>query len=109
MDIERLETALRHGAKSIYVGGEPIDYRPFLGAAADIVAPNVLEEVTSSMRSKTNDVDFVILAGGGASLYEKAVKERFPRSKIITSEDSVMANARGFYYFSLGCQEDGDA
>ena len=29
LDIERLETALRHGAKSIYVGVEQSDYRPF--------------------------------------------------------------------------------
>ncbi len=99
--IERIETALRHGQDFIYLGGDRVNYRPFLKKAAESVADEAMEFIFNSMRSKANDVDFVVLAGGGASLYEEAVKQYFPRSKIVLLKDSVLANSRGYFFYSL--------
>lgn len=104
INTERIESALREGSDTVLLGGVRFDFLPFLNKAAEMVAPQVLEEIISSMRDKKYDVDFVILAGGAASLYEKAVRDRFARSQIITLENSVMANVRGFHTFALASQ-----
>ena len=38
----------------------------------------------------------IILVGGGAYLFKKAVKEAFPKHKILEVKDPLHANVRGF-------------
>lgn len=96
----RIESALREGSTTVLLGGTKIEYYPYLMQAANKIAPQVLEEIVSSMRDKTYDVDFIVLAGGAVSFYEEAVRDRFPRSQIITTDQSVLANARGFFSYA---------
>ena len=42
------------------------------------------------------DVENVVLVGGGAYLYKKAIKRRFPKHEILEVSDPLSANVRGF-------------
>ena len=42
------------------------------------------------------ELEHIILVGGGAYLYTKAVRRRFPKHKITEVADPMYANVRGF-------------
>ncbi len=44
-------------------------------------------------------IDFLILAGGGSSMYESIAREIFPAAEVIRSEKPVTSNARGFWLY----------
>ena len=46
--------------------------------------------------SASEDLENIVLVGGGAYLYRKAVKRRFPKHQILEVEDPMYANVRGF-------------
>ena len=41
--------------------------------------------------------DIVVLVGGGAGFFKKTIQEAFPRLKVVSPEQSVLSNARGFW------------
>lgn len=42
------------------------------------------------------DISNIILAGGGASFFKDVLQTKFPKHKIVTTDDPVFANVRGF-------------
>lgn len=42
------------------------------------------------------DIDNIILAGGGASIFEKTIKEYYPDHKIVKLQDSNLVNVKGY-------------
>lgn len=92
----RLESAIRSNRDVLSVGDKEIAFKPYVAAAANEVAERVMSRIFSSLRSQPDMIDVVALAGGGASLFEPAVRRAFQSSKIAVSKDPVMANARGF-------------
>lgn len=96
---ERLEEALRLGQDKILVHGQWVPLSPYVGPAGRAVAAKALTELRSTMRGDAGAVDAVLITGGGASFYEAAVRETFPKSRLVVSRDSALANARGFWWY----------
>lgn len=55
-----------------------------------------------SVLDATRPFDRIVMAGGGAKYYLKALRKKFPDFEVVASSDSVMANVRGFYAFAAG-------
>jgi plasmid segregation protein ParM len=52
-------------------------------------------EMVQAMDS-THDIENIILVGGGAYLFKKAIRRHFPRHSIHEVADPLHANVRGF-------------
>ena len=97
---DQLDAALRRGSPTLKVGldGEA-DFRASLATAAVEVGSTVADEVMTSLRN-ARQIDLIIVTGGGAELYEPALRAAFPQAELVTPADLVLGNARG--YHSLG-------
>lgn len=104
--IEQLEIALRNNDNEILLGSELYDFSNDLENASAVIAPAAVDAIDGKIRSSRGDINFIVLAGGAAKLYEKAVAKRFPKSKIINLPTSVMGNARGFHQYSFQFHEE---
>ncbi len=98
--VDALEDALRHSRDTVLVFGERVTIAPYLASAAREVAPQIATHVRAALRDQTDNIDLVLLVGGGAHLYRPAVQEAFPRSRLEVPEDGVIANARGFWSYA---------
>lgn len=96
-----LERALREGDPELLANGEFVEYKPYLDAAAMKISKYALSQMKSDMALQDNVADVLVLAGGGADLYEDAARELFPECRhVVTFDNSVTAIAEG--YFLLG-------
>lgn len=92
-DIDAIDLALRTG-KRLMIYQRHHDLSKLLP-----VAQTVAQQAVSSMMQWIGaDYAFqnIILVGGGAFLFEKAVREAFPRHRIQRVKDPLYANVRGF-------------
>lgn len=94
--VEALENALRSGKEAVLVLGRRVQIAPYLDKAAEAVGPVVAEEIRRSLRDEPPP-DRVVLVGGGARFFHKAVQALFPRLKVEVSREPVSANVRGFW------------
>ncbi|ANE57990.1 MULTISPECIES: ParM/StbA family protein [Methylomonas] len=99
---EKIEDALRSGSSNVLLLGQEIILQDYLAAAAQSISMIALEAMKQSLRREKGSVDIVLLAGGGASLYQNATKEFFPLNPIFTPSQPTLANALGFFYFGRG-------
>lgn len=95
--VATLEKAIRAGREHVLVLGKRVEILPYLSAAAQVTAKAALVPMRQSMREESGAIDTVMLAGGGALSYKTAAIEVFPKSRILVSENPVMANAYGFW------------
>lgn len=99
----RLERAIMRGQKKLLVGEREVEFWSTVEDVAQDIVDTNLKALRGSIRS-INDrfgVDVVLLAGGGAALFEKALRKVFDASRVIVAAEPVMANARGFYDYAL--------
>ena len=96
---KKIERAVREGKTSLAVGSHKIQIADAIRGAAEKVGPMVMNQLQASMRNKQNDIGMVILSGGGAEFYRRAVEEIFPRAEILVPAEPVTANAKGFWYY----------
>ncbi|MDU4190475.1 MULTISPECIES: ParM/StbA family protein [Aeromonas] len=96
--IEKIEKAIRSGKDEILLFGVKVGLKEYLDKASFGVAQNALTPMRTSMREDGMDADVVLLAGGGATAYQAAAKELFPRSRIVMAGAPLVANARGFWF-----------
>ena len=66
-------------------------FEPLIRKVADQALISVLGRLDGP-----EDLENIVLVGGGAYLYRKAVKRRFPKHQILEVEDPMYANVRGF-------------
>lgn len=95
-DLEAIDQALRTG-KGLKVFQKPYDLKRF-----DKTIQNITEGAVDLMGEKLENsyaFDNVVLAGGGAYLYKKALKKRFPRLAIQEIPEPMYANVRGYQLF----------
>lgn len=93
---DQLDAAQRRGATTLSVGFDNSqDYREAVVEAATEVAEAVVGELKTSLRN-AGPIDLVILTGGGAGLYEPAIRAAYPGATVATPEDLVLGNARGY-------------
>lgn len=96
---ERLEQALRRGHDRVLLFGRPVEIAPYLRQAARQVVPVAVEALREALRNEMDGIDVVVIGGGGAGFYEEAIRELFPRSRVVVPPEPVFANARGFWFF----------
>ncbi len=92
------ETALETG--SLVANGQRYPFSKYV-SHADGVAQVTVDRFMNA--SKLNGaITRIILTGGGAKYYQRALQERFKGYPVVVSEESVMSNARGFYLWANG-------
>lgn len=96
--LERVETALKIQKPDFVINGKRVLYGPYIERAKDKVAKEAMSILRTQMRFLDSEsVDFILLGGGGGAFYEEAIREVYPEARVITSENSVTSNARGFW------------
>lgn len=93
----KMENAVRSGRNTVSVFGTRVDIIPYLATAASTVGHIVGAQLQASLRKEESECDAIVMVGGGATLFEPAVKEVFNKTPITIVKDSVFANARGFW------------
>lgn len=98
--IEQIEQAIRSRKTEIILIGRKVCISEYLKQAGNKVTRAALVPMRTGLREEGTDVDVVLLAGGGAETYAEAAKDVFPLSRIIMSDEPVLANANGFWFCS---------
>jgi plasmid segregation protein ParM len=92
-DFDAIDIALRTG-KSPLIFQKPYDITRLMP-----IARTIAQQAVSSMMhwiEASYSFQNIILVGGGAFLFKRAVKEAFPKHKIFEVKDPLYANVRGF-------------
>src|SRR5205085_8458187 len=92
-DLEAVDTALRTG-KALRVYQKEYDLKKF-DDLVQMIANQAVSAVVQRMDG-THDVENIILVGGAAFLFRKALKKHFPKHTIHEVADPLHANVRGF-------------
>lgn len=82
-------------AEPFQLFGHDFDLHSHMSAGNDVIQ-EAAQAIKNSVGSGS-DIDVIILAGGGASLYSQAMKDKFPKHKVVTLENPALANVRGFH------------
>ena len=75
--------------------GKVYDLAPHMAAGNDII-----DEAAQSAKNSVgsgSDIEVIIVTGGGASYYAKAIANKFPLHEVVTLEYPATANVRGFH------------
>lgn len=95
---EKIEVALQSGKDYITVFGKMVDIKEYLQRAALELIPSVFAEIKNSLRFLGGrKVEYVILGGGGAEIYEDFARRYLPDSILIKSDNIITSNAYGFW------------
>ena len=97
--VNRIDAAIRQDAQSFRVGGCTYELGAFRG-----VMDTVLEECAEKMFAKVgqgDDIDQVLLTGGGASVFHRYLAASRPELlRVMTLDaDPVFSNVRGFHIY----------
>lgn len=92
--IRAIDRALVSGS-GLEMYGHAVDLSKYLEAGNDVI-----EEAAQAAKNAVgsgSDIDVILLSGGGASLYYKAIASKFPLHKVQLLPMPALANARGFH------------
>jgi plasmid segregation protein ParM len=93
-DVARLDEAVRNGYRmDLY--GRPYDFghlMPRVRPVMDQVCQRLLDTVGTM-----SDIGTVVLVGGGAALYQDAIRKICKRNPLVLVKDPMHANVKGFY------------
>ena len=92
--VRRIDYSLMTG-EPFQLFGHDFDLKTHMSAGNDVIQEAV-QAIKNSVGSGS-DIDVIILAGGGASLYAQAMKDKFPKHKVVTLDNPALANVRGFH------------
>jgi plasmid segregation protein ParM len=92
-DLDAVDRALRSG-QILRLNQIDHDLKKF-DTAIHKIADQALDFVLARLDGP-QELEHIILVGGGAYLYTKAVRRRFPKHKITEVADPMYANVRGF-------------
>lgn len=91
-NLKRLDEGLRQGR--LRIKGRPVSLEPFHREAQVVV-----DRAVSALRNRVGaaqEVDQIIVVGGGAPYFVAGLRAAFPEHPIATVSDPVCANVRGF-------------
>ena len=92
-DLDAVDRALRSG-QILRLNQIDHDLKKF-DTAIHKIADQALDFVLARLDGP-QDLEHIILVGGGAYLYTKAVRRRFPKHRITEVADPMYANVKGF-------------
>jgi len=92
----KIDIALRNNDATITMYGKAINLKTYIDRAMSKQGGNAVRILKNTI-TNLQDIDSFILTGGGAKLYEKVIETAFKKHKVEVLNDSVMANARGYY------------
>ncbi|SAK73671.1 hypothetical protein AWB80_04143 [Caballeronia pedi] len=92
-DLERIDECLRLKQPLLFYN-EDIDLAPYLEQSQAVVLATV-KEIQKKV-GRTDAVRSIVLSGGGAALYEPAIREAFPRNRVDLLDAPCFANVKGF-------------
>lgn len=93
--VRRLDAALT-GNREFTWCGKVLDLAPYM-PAGDAIIDEAAQAIKNSVGSGV-DIDVIVLGGGGARLYQRAISEKFPDHAVVLLSDPAFANVRGFHY-----------
>jgi plasmid segregation protein ParM len=92
-DLDAIDLALRT-KQSPVIYQKPFDLKPLMP-----LAESVAQQAVSTMKQwieAPESLQNIILVGGGAFLFKKAVKAAFPKHRVQEVKEPMFANVRGF-------------
>lgn len=92
-DIERIDKSLREKKPLLFYGKE-VDLRPLLEQSQAVIHTTVKE--MQNKVGRTADLRSIVLTGGGAAMYEPAIRAAFPRTQLDLLDAPCFANVKGF-------------
>ncbi|SOE91581.1 plasmid segregation actin-type ATPase ParM [Caballeronia arationis] len=92
--IEEIDEAVRAGTP-YYVFNEEINLGHYAAQAQSV--PEAAVNAIGNSVGSTNDIRCIFLTGGGAALYEPAIRAFFPRNRIEVVKNACFSNVRGFF------------
>ena len=99
--VEKIERAIRQNKSHVVVTGKKVALEEYFKAAAYKVSTEALIPLQTSMRDEDVYTDVLLLAGGGGSAYKKAAKNIFPDALVMSTSESALDNANGFYFTGI--------
>jgi len=93
-NLNHLDESVRQGYYKI--GQKRIDIKEHI-EQANVRINEAMKSLVQGIDG-SDDLDSIILTGGGAWLIERHLQERFPGHIVTTAKNSVFANVRGFQY-----------
>lgn len=97
LSLEILEHAIRSGKSHVLMLGQRMELRPYVEQATARVAPATVGAIQESLRTGGKMPDLIILVGGGAGFFRAALQAAFPRLRVVTPQNAVFSNARGYW------------
>jgi plasmid segregation protein ParM len=99
VDRDKIELAWRRGQPSMVIGGEEVAYREVMAEVGAEISSRVAGQILTSTRNERSGIDVVVATGGGAELFLPAIKNAFPKSKVLQQAEPLMGNARGYQLY----------
>jgi len=97
VSIDKIENAITSGEDYVYLFGDEVELSPILKEASEMIQGSIENELKATLRTSKSDVDIVLMVGGGARMYENAIRSVCPKSKLVMMEEAHMSNAQGFW------------
>jgi plasmid segregation protein ParM len=93
-DLNIVDTGIRNGFKA-RIQGKEYDFSHLVPKMED----HIITAIQSVVRSvgSLDDIDVVVLVGGGADCYKKVVQKLLNNREIIIPSESIYSNVKGFY------------
>ncbi|MFC7462066.1 StbA family protein [Hydrogenophaga defluvii] len=95
--VELLENAMRGGKTSILLAGDRVDLAPYIQKASESLSSVTATAIQKALRVENMSPDVIVLVGGGSGFFQKTIQDAFPRLKVVSPVNPVLANARGFW------------
>lgn len=92
-----VDKAFTQKSDTVQLFGRPVPLTPHLEAGK-----HVLDEAAQTIRNRVGSgsgIDVILMTGGGALMYQDAIRAKFPNNKIVLLNDPHLANVRGFQAF----------
>jgi plasmid segregation protein ParM len=95
--VEKIDAALRNKAEKLQVGPREIPLKEYLRHASAVLEESVQHMLHATGR--LDNLDRLLLTGGGASVYRDFIVGRYPQYAPIIrmDDDPVFSNVRGFH------------
>lgn len=102
VSMERLEENIRDGEDKLYLGKIQASIDDTLKEVTTKIATEAFSALKMAIREQKDELNELHLVGGGAAMYLDGAKAVFPDMHITITDETVLANALGFW--SYGAQ-----